>query len=190
MASTDEKAALVAKYRNTLRFKQALKFIAPLPSRQSECESDLAEALRLIEAGARIDKSGLTPAKRAKLFQNLETTLRRAIRLATQARYEEYTPRRTPWDSRIDDLKCFLQETKRAADYVSKFELTKGAPRRKSAAIAAVWQASILLEKKNGRLPGLYRDGDWSKLARMLLGNEQTDLFDYMQTRHKLNQSD
>jgi hypothetical protein len=189
MAGTDEKAAVVAKYRATPRFKQALQIIAPDSSRQAECESDLVGALRLIEAGAKIDKSGLTPAKRGKLFQELTKTLQRAIDLATRARYEEYTPRRTPWDSRIDDLKCFLQETKLAADYVSKFEVSKGAPRRSNTRIAAVWQAHILLEKYGKRPPGFSREGPWLKLARVLLGNQQADLFDYMQTRHKLNQS-
>jgi phage/plasmid-associated DNA primase len=97
-----------------------MQIIAPDPAtRKAECEFDVAEALRLIEVAARIDKSEPTPAKRRKLFQDLATTLQRAVKLATRARYEEYTPRRTPWDSRIDDLKCFLEETKRAADYVS-----------------------------------------------------------------------
>jgi hypothetical protein len=176
MASTDDKV------------KQALKIIKPDPERRAEFESDLVEALRLIEAGAKIDKSERTPAVRKKLFKDLATTLRRAIKLATRARYEEYTPRQTPWDSRVDNLKCFLQETGRAADYVSKFELRHGARRRKSAAIAAVWQASILLKKKTGTPPGLTHDGDWHKLARALFGNEQADLFEYMKTQHKLNQ--
>jgi hypothetical protein len=138
-----------------------MQIIAPDPAtRKAECEFDVAEALRLIEVAARIDKSEPTPAKRRKLFQDLATTLQRAVKLATRARYEEYTPRRTPWDSRIDDLKCFLEETKRAADYVSKFELQKGAPRRKSESIAAVYQAYILLEKKYRRPPGLTQDGE------------------------------
>jgi hypothetical protein len=45
-----------------------------------------------------------------------------------------------------------------------------------------------LLEKYNGKPPGLSHEGPWHKLAKMLLENEQADLFPYMETQHKLNQ--
>jgi hypothetical protein len=188
MAGTDEKTAVVAKYRATPRFKQALKIIAPDASRRAECERGLVEALRTIEDAARVEKSEQAAAEQRKLLQQLAKTLRRAIKLAGQARREEYKPRPTPWDSRIDGLKCFLMETENAADYCSRFEVSKGAPRRSNTRIAAVWQAYILLEKYGKRPPGFSREGPWHKLARVLLGNQQADLFDYMQTRHKLNQ--
>jgi len=188
MSSANEKAAIVAKYRATTRFKQALKIIASDPERRAECECDLIEAFRLVEAAARVEKSERAPAEQRKLLQQLAKTLRRAIRLAGQARQEEYKPRRTRLDSRIDDLECFLKETEAAADYASKFEVQKGAPRPSSKRAAAVWQAYILLEKYGRQKPTLYREGPWHKLARVLFGDEEADLFDYMEVRYQLNQ--
>ena len=112
---------------------------------------------------------------------------RRSINLATQARYEQYPARRTPWDSRIDELTRFLQETNRAAEYVNRFELGKGAPRHSSPSAAAVWQAYILLEGYS-KPPGLTQGGKWQELARILLGNENADLIGYMQIHRELDQ--
>ena len=166
--------------------------IAPDPQRRAEREYDLAEALQLIESEAKFDKSRLTPAKHRELLQTLANTLRKAIVLAVQERQQLGVPmsRRTPWDARVDDLKRCLEQTEKAADYVSKFEIAKGAPRTSTARIAAVWQASRLL-KKYGPRPTLYRDGPWHNLARALLGKpgkpgKEADLFDYMEVQRKI----
>jgi hypothetical protein len=185
MSGTDNKAAIVDKYRATWQFKDALKKIAPDPERRKQCEYDLAEALRLIDSETRFNKSRLTPAKHKKLLQNLATTLRRAVKLAARERQELGTPRRTPWDSRIDDLKRWLKETEKEADNVSKYEIGKGAPRRDTARTAAVLQACNLLEKY-GSPPTLYHDGPWHDLAKILLGNDRADLFDYMKVHRQI----
>jgi hypothetical protein len=52
MASANNKAAILAKYRTTERFEQALEIIEPDSSRREECGYDVATALWGIDHGA------------------------------------------------------------------------------------------------------------------------------------------
>jgi hypothetical protein len=174
MADTD-KAAIVAKYRDTERFKKALGVIKPDSSRQAECEYDVAAALWGLEVAAKIDKfPPPTLGQHKKDLQNLTTTLQRAIKLAAKAFPPEYQIRRGK-DSWIgEELDRCLRETEQAIDWVSK--RVKGSPTRGVARTTAVDDAIILL-KRYGKRPTLYRV---HKLAKLLLGNERADLRKYL----------
>jgi hypothetical protein len=183
MTGTAEKIGLVAKYRATEAFKQALEIIAPDPERREKCEYDVAVALWGIMVAAKIDKfkSVRTPAQYRSLLQKLAKRLRADIELAAKAFPPEYQIRQGK-DSWIgEELKRHLKVTEDAIDWISK-RVRKGSPRVSEARIMAVDDAYLLL-KRYGKRPTRYRDGDWHKLARVLFGNEQADLFEYLGQR-------
>lgn len=178
MASTDEKADIVAKYRDTRRFKEALKIIKPDPTRRAECEYDVAQALRIVNAAAK--STVRTPRQHREDLEKLAKKLRSAIELAAKAFPPEYQIRRGK-DSWFvgEELKRLLDETARAIDWTRE-RVRKGSPRRSEARMTAVNCACSLLEKY-GKEPGRSRVGPWEKLGRKLLGNDQADLFDYFE---------
>lgn len=91
-------------------------------------------------------------------------TLDTAIKLAVRAR---------PWDLRVEELKNYLKEIKRA-------DRRKGTRKFSNARLYAVHQAYLLLAKYS-KQPMLYRNGPWHDLAKVLYGNEQADLFDHIE---------
>src|SRR5262249_33275865 len=92
MADTDKKFDVVAKYRTTTKFKDALNIIAPDPKCREKCKYEIASALWGVEVGANIDKwkSVRTAAQYRRPLQNLAKTLRRAIDLTAKAIPPEY----------------------------------------------------------------------------------------------------
>jgi hypothetical protein len=177
--------AIVAKYRATPQFiKEAFKIIKPDPERERECEYQLVAVLSGIEAAATMDKfkSVPTPAQYKRDLQKLAQMFQDAIDLAGKAIPPEYELQlRRGKDSWIgEELKPHLKKTEQAINWVSE-RVRKGSPRVSNARIMAVDAAYILL-RKYGRLPPRVggREGRWHRLARVLLGNEQADLFDYL----------
>jgi hypothetical protein len=57
----------------------------------------------------------------------------------------------------------------------------KGKPRRSEIRETAVHQAHELLRGFGSKGPSLYRDGAWHNLAKVLFGNDDADLFDYLE---------
>ena len=175
--------AIVAKHRATPQFiKEALKIIKPDPTRERECESQLVAVLSGIEAAATIDKfkSVPTAAQYKKNLLKLAKTLQDAIELTGKAFPPEYQIPRGK-DSWIrEHLKRHLEETERVINSISKV-VRKGSPRLSYARIAAADAAYILL-RQYGRSPTRVggREGRWHKLAKVLFGNEDADLFDYL----------
>jgi hypothetical protein len=183
MSKADDKAAIVAKYRATTRCKHALMIIAPDPKRQRECEDDVATALWGVECAAKI--KWRTAAQYKKDLQNLAKRLRADIELAAKAFPLEYQIRRGK-DSRIwiaEELSRHLAETEQAIKWTSQ-RVRKGSPRPNWARIVAIDNAYRLL-KKYGKKTTRSRDGLWHKLARVLLRNEQADLFDLLKRREE-----
>jgi hypothetical protein len=181
MSKADDKAAIVAKYRATTRCKHALKIIAPDPERQRECEDGVATALWGVECAAKI--KWRTAAQYKKDLQKLAKRLRADIELAAKAFPLEYQIRRGK-DSRIwiaEELQRHLQETEQAIKWTSQ-RVRKGSPRPSWARIVAIDNAYRLL-KRYGKKPTRSRDGHWHKLARVLFGKEQADLFDLLKRR-------
>jgi hypothetical protein len=77
----------------------------------------------------------------------------------------------------MDELKSLRQWFEETAD---KIKSRHGSRRlRKSKQIAAIY-AYALLVKFGTRPPGLTRNGTWHRLATILYGSEQADLFDYL----------
>jgi hypothetical protein len=168
----------------TWRFKEALKIIKPAPERQRECEDQVAAVLWGVEVASKIDKakSVPTPAQYKRDLQKLAKALQGAIDLAAKAippEYE-YQLRQRKVSSFGEQLKFHLKETELAINWFSKC-VRKGSPRLSNARIAAADAAYILL-RKYGRLPTRVggREGRWHKLAKVLFGNEDADLFDYL----------
>ena len=146
------------------------------------CESQLVAVLSGIEAAARMDKlkSVPTAAQYKKNLLKLAKTLQDASELACKAFPPEYQIPRGK-DSWIrEHLKRHLEETERVINSISKV-VRKGSPRLSYARIAAVDAAYVLL-RKYGRSPTRVggREGRWHKLAKVLFGNEDADLFDYL----------
>lgn len=181
MPADDQEPAIVAKYRATWQFKEALKIIEPDRERRRECEHQVAVALFGVEVAAKIDKGKLvrTPAQYKKNLRQLAKTLHRAIDLAAKAIPPEYQmqPDKDSWFG--DELKIYLKKTERAIDWINK-SVKKGSPRLSLARRAAVDSAYVLLRKYGRRPPTRGREGRWLKLAGVLFGNEQADLFDYL----------
>ena len=163
-------------YRATPQFiKEALKIIKPDPERERECESQLVAVLSGIEAAARMDKlkSVPTAAQYKKNLLKLAKTLQDAIELTGKAFPPEYQIPRGK-DSWIrEHLKRHLEETERVINSISKVV--------RKARIAAADAAYILL-RQYGRSPTRVggREGRTHKLAKVLFGNEDADLFDYL----------
>ena len=181
MSKADDKAAIVAKYRAATRCKHALKIIAPDPERQRECEDDIAIALWGVKCAAKI--KWRTAAQYKYDLKRLAKRLRVDIELAAKAFPLEYQIRRGK-DSRIwiaEELQRHLAETEQAIEWTSK-RVRKGSPLPSWARIVAIDNAYRLL-KKYGKKPTRSRDGLWHKLARVLLGKEQADLFDLLKRR-------
>jgi hypothetical protein len=174
----DAKAAL-EKYRATPQFKQALDVIDPV-ERQAECEHQIATALFGIEIAAKIDRgefSVRTLAQHKKLLKQLAGRLEADIKLASQAVPLEYQIWRGK-DAWIGDhLKRHLEETEQAINWVSE-RVRKGSPRVSHARRAAVDSAYFLLGRYGKRPLGLSREGPWHKLAKALLGKDETDATD------------
>lgn len=173
MASTDDKAALVEKYRATAPFEDALGIIAPAPERRAECKRDLATALWGAEMAAKI-KSIRTPARHKELLKQLAKRLQADIKLAAKAMPLDYQIRRGKDAWIAEELKRHLKETEQAINWTSE-RVRKGSPRVSQARIAAVDSAYLLLRRYRKRPPGLTREGPWHKLATALLGKDETD---------------
>ena len=146
------------------------------------CESQLVTVLSGIEAAARMDKlkSVPTAAQYKKNLLKLAKTLQDAIELTGKAFPPEYQIPRGK-DSWIrEHLKRHLEETERVINSISKV-VRKGLPRLSYARIAAADAAYILL-RQYGRSPTRVggREGRMHKLAKVLFGNEDADLFDYL----------
>jgi hypothetical protein len=138
---------------------------------------------------AKADKGKLvrTAAQYRRPLQNLAKTLQRAINLAAKAIPPEYlmepdTRQRWIGDPLTEALKRQLKETEQVIIWNDK-RVRKGSQRVKLARTAAVDSAFLLL-RKYGKKPTLGRDGHWHKLARVLLGKTQADLFDDLKRRH------
>jgi hypothetical protein len=183
LATPEKEAATAARFRVTWQFKQAWKILEPDPQRRAKCEGELVFALVGVENAREMDKkSGSTPGEQRKLLQKLAKTLRVAIDLSVQMKRGpiSWRPSARSWDSRVEFLKRYRKEIEEEVDCLDKHEVKKGAPRQSIARMVAVSQAYQLLEKYGDR-PTRYRDGPWHELARVLFGNEQADLFDYIE---------
>jgi hypothetical protein len=176
MPGGDQHAATVAKYRATTQFKKALKIIAPDPQRRTECEYNVATALWLVELAAKM--SVRTPVQHMILLRRLAKRLRADIDLAAKAIPPEYQIRRGKDSWIAEELKRHLAETEQAINCNSK-RVRKGSKRLSHARSVPVDEAYSLLKRYSKR-PGYSREGPWITLARVLFGNEQADLFDYL----------
>jgi hypothetical protein len=181
MASANNKAALLEKYRDRWHFKDALEIIGPDPERREECEYRIATALWGIELAAKLDKPKAvrTPAQYSKHLETLARRLRADIKLAAKAIPLEYQIRRGKDSWIAEQLKRHLKETERAIDWNSK-RVEKASPRLSYARVEAVNGAYLLLKKYSSKRLTLYR---CHKLARVLLQNEQADLYKYLKPR-------
>ena len=83
MRGDDWDRAVVAKYRATWQFKQALKIISPVPQHRADCETDIVGALVWVETFRGV-YSRRSPAELRKLLQKLTKTLHGAVNLADQ----------------------------------------------------------------------------------------------------------
>jgi hypothetical protein len=172
----EKEVAIVARFRVTWQFKQAWKILKPDPQREVQCEREVVFALAGVEVAREMDKSGPPLAEQRKLRQKLAKTLRVAVDLAVQM-----SPgMRCVTRSRVEFLRKFGKEIEEEGDYFDKHVVKKGAPPERAARMVAVSQAYLLLKEYGGR-PTRYREGPWHALARVLFGNEQADLFDYIE---------
>jgi hypothetical protein len=158
MSGTHEKTALVAKYRTTTRFKDALKIIAPGPERRTECEYEVATALWGIDVAAKLDKPGSvrTPAQYRRDLQKLAKRLQAGIELAAKAFPLDYQARLGSVSWIREDLKRHLKETEKAINWTGE-RVRKGSPRVSHARNAAVDDAYLLL-KRAGKKPTRSRE--------------------------------
>jgi hypothetical protein len=174
-------AARVAKdraLRATPQFKEALKIISPARQHRPDCETDIADALMSIEFSHSM-YARRSPAEKRELLQKLAKTLRGAVNLVDQLDARDW------WDlpgdlipERLGDLKTCLKEIEAVAD-AAQTAVKKGAPRYNDARADAVGRAHQLLTKYSKR-PGCSRVGPWHDLARVLIGDDGAELFDYM----------
>jgi hypothetical protein len=172
------RAALLAHYRATI--KRARKIISPKAECAAKCEVTIAHALWHVRRAAERDKSKLSRAEERKLFEKLAKTLRTAIDITIQLQLYDV---RDPWVAATEDRLKWIDDT----TYPSP---QKGGPRKKSARIYAVWWAHGLLERYGNRPPTRDRLGKWHELARALFGNEEADLFDYLEDHHRYRHPD
>jgi hypothetical protein len=185
MAGPNEKFDVVAKYRATPKFKDALNIIAPDSKHREKCKYEIATALWGIEIAAKIDKGILvqTAAQYKIPLRNLATTLQRAINLTAKAIPPDYkmdpdNGQRWIGDPFGEALKRQLKETEQVIIWNNK-RAKKGSQRVKHARTAAVDSAFLLLRKYGGKLT---RER-WRKLAGILLGKEEADLFKDLKRR-------
>lgn len=140
MASAND-TAILAKYRATPRFEDALKIIDP--NRREQCEYELASALWGIEHAAKMDKfkSVRTPAQHRKDLEKLSKALRTALKHAPKAFPFEYRIRRDPENAVPldieEELKRHLRETEQAINWTRE-RARKGSPAQSYARITAV----------------------------------------------------
>jgi hypothetical protein len=165
VARADDEAAIVVQYRATPRFKQAWKIISPKPQSQRECEYDLVRALLLIPiAAGYYDRIKPAESKRQLLRDA------RKLRAAIPAVHRN--------NKLIEDLN---REVKFVEDYANSIVVGKGKPRRSMARHNAVHQACELLKKYGSKPPRKSRKGKWHRLAKVLFGDPDADLFDYIE---------
>ena len=116
-----------------------------------------------------------TPAKQRNLLRKLAKKLHAVINLADQL--DDYWCDNFDISSRMRDLEKLAQAMEADAAVIGK---KKGARPYNEVRAVAVWKAHTLLTEYS-KPPTLYREGDWHELARVLFGDEQADLFDYME---------
>jgi hypothetical protein len=160
MARTE--AAIVAKYRDTERFKQALKIIKPASECREACERDLATALWGIDVAVKI-KSVKTLAQYRADLRKLASKLRPAVELAAKAFPPEYQIRQSKNSWTVgEELKRHLKETEQAIDWTNK----RVTPRFSWADVTAVDDAYWLLKKYGKKPRGVSHEGPWQNLAK------------------------
>jgi hypothetical protein len=93
MAGNDEKFDVVAKYRTTTKFKDALNIIEPDPKHREKCKYEIATALWGIEVATNIDKGKLvrTAALYRRPLQNLAKTLQRGLSILLPRQFPRNT---------------------------------------------------------------------------------------------------
>lgn len=157
--------AVVKQFRNSGTFKEAMKLIDPAPERATECEQRLLNAMEVIVFYARRFDGFRTPAEIRGILAKQVETLRK---IEDDAIYE----------------RAFRDHARRERERIEPLnerEVPLGSRRPSSAKFNAVRFAHDLLADFGKRKPGLSRDGNWHKLALILFGNAEADLFDYMQ---------
>jgi hypothetical protein len=167
-----EEAEIVARHRVTDQFKRAWEIIAPDLERQGECERRIVYAILLIRREVLAAKRS-TRRTTAELKKDLKKRIKKLQAAEAAVEDERLADRLTDERERMEKELAMLNNT----------VAQKGKPRRSETKEAAVHQAHELLRRFGSKQPSLYRDGAWHNLAKVLFGNEDADLFDYLE-RH------
>jgi len=145
------------------QFTDALQLIGPKPERLAECKHELARAM-LACRGLKILDKALTPAvKRKRMLQQVKKL--RAVEVSI-------------WNERL--IREVKRERAKLENEADKIVVRQGSPRKRKSKHRAVLRAHDLLADFGVRPPGLSRDGPWHRLATILLGNLDADLFEYL----------
>jgi hypothetical protein len=172
-AVAQREAEIVARHRVTDQFKRAWEIIAPDPVRQGECEHRIVYAILLIQREVLATKRSTTRTT-AEVKKDLKKRIKK-LRAAEAAVRDEHLA------DRLTDERAGMEETLAHLDKYAVVQ--KGRPPRSKIREAAVHQAHELLCGFGSKRPSLYRDGAWHNLAKVLFGNEDADLFGYLE-RH------
>jgi hypothetical protein len=148
------------------QIKRALELIQPASRQRTMCKRDIVQALETVEFN-RIMTEG-SPAAHKRKFGQFAKKLR-AIEVSDIRHYAKQS-----WMEELTSLRRWFEET------ADKIKLRHGSRRlKRSKQFAAIYAYALLLKYRTGP-PGLTRDGTWHRLATILYGSEQADLFDYL----------
>jgi hypothetical protein len=154
----------MARVGRTRQYQAALDLIQPTPELRAECKYEIVRAILLTRVGRGLDKSQPGADKRALLKQAKKL---RAVEIAGVLWNESLI-------DRVKRERIFIEK------YAASIVVRHGSRPWSKGRVNAVHLAECLLARFQGGRPALSIGGDWHRLAKILLGPPDSDLFDYM----------
>jgi hypothetical protein len=164
------------------QIRQALVLLAPPPAEREECKHEIRLALDMVKNNAAVARSFRAFGSKQK--GGLERYCAALRRLASALRTLDPTIR--PWfsfaDPNYDAGQMIEEEIKKVTEFLNRPSV---APSRNAcwnkAAVAAAYTLLTWRQQKTA----ITRGGKWEKLAKILAGNQNVDLFDHLRKFRK-----
>jgi hypothetical protein len=162
MEDEDRFQALEARVHGDPHFNHVMALIKPNPERTPDCKRKVFDALMRLEIARRTDQLP-TPAKMRDILMDHADVLRRIEKDAVYSH-------------------GFRDQTRRERQRLEGLmrDVPPGSRQLSDAKYNAVHFAYHILLEFGGGPPGLTRQGGWHKLATYLFGDDDADLFEYM----------
>jgi hypothetical protein len=154
------------KFDPTRQRIEALKLIQPAADKRKECESEVQRAVYLVRAGIELQKRTPSPANYSRRFRKFVKSLKKV----------EDAGRNLVSDTFMEQVRRYREEYE---VLIERSIPRKGSRRLSTARMeAADISYSLLLNFSRSR-PSLTAGGLWHRLAAVLFGDANVDLFNF-----------